>query len=90
MTVTETITRECCQPKDLKPVDGVKKYGEWSAFMFCVHCGARHAYICTNTASGSFDSYRKIPEMPRMITYADFIARKRRAFQGDGLPAEPR
>lgn len=38
MKVTETITRQCCDPvKDLKPLFGDKKTGD----VFCVHCGKR-------------------------------------------------
>lgn len=35
MKITETVSRDCCQSKDLKLVEGSK-------LRFCIHCGARH------------------------------------------------
>lgn len=45
MKITETIERECCAPKDLKPYKGKLFVESLSAGMtskrlsFCVHCG---------------------------------------------------
>lgn len=41
MKVKVETTRECCQPMDLKPIEGTRYFGRFPQFMFCVHCG-RH------------------------------------------------
>jgi hypothetical protein len=62
MKITETIDRECCQQKDLKPVIDSKLVGRQREFLFCVHCGARHRYTSYMDAAGSTDwEYRKEP-----------------------------
>lgn len=45
MKITETIERECCQSKDLKPMAGVYQriIGMGPTWKFCVHCGRAHA-----------------------------------------------
>lgn len=63
MKIKETIERECCQYKDLKPVLGSKQWGINYDLMFCIHCGARHLYTTFMDAAGSRDwEYRKIAE----------------------------
>lgn len=63
MKVTETITRDCCTPKDLKPVEGCRMYGRFPVFQFCIHCGARYEYHGFIDAAGSSDyEYRKVKE----------------------------
>lgn len=40
MKITETVERECCEPKDLKKYHGVLKSAHPEAdLFFCVHCG---------------------------------------------------
>lgn len=40
MKVTETIERNCCEMRDLKPYLGFAKN-----LRFCIHCGKLHQYI---------------------------------------------
>jgi hypothetical protein len=43
MKITETVTRECCQVKDLKPIEGSPLWsGNSPRFKFCQHCGKHH------------------------------------------------
>jgi hypothetical protein len=61
--ITETTQRECCQPKDLKAVEGSEMRGGYPLQKFCIHCGARHVYTSFMDAAGSSDwEYRKIEE----------------------------
>lgn len=61
MKVTETIERECCQRKDLKPVAGTPKFGSDPEFVFCVHCGSHLQVHTFMDAAGSKDwEYRKV------------------------------
>ena len=57
MKITETIERECCQPRDLKPYLGKVSFNrdQWRP-QFCVHCGQIH--VCTREmdASGNMDT----------------------------------
>jgi len=60
MKITETITRDCCQREDLKPVEGARKIGHDPQFKFCKHCGAWWQYVSYMDAAGSTDwEYRK-------------------------------
>jgi hypothetical protein len=51
-TITETITRECCQPQDLKPVYGTRRPNDLA---FCVHCGHHHKKVSFTDAAGGSD-----------------------------------
>ena len=63
MKITETVTRDCCQSKDLKPVEGSNLFGRSCALKFCIHCGARWEYYTFMDAAGSTDwDYRKVDE----------------------------
>ena len=61
MKIKETIERECCEWKDLRPVQGCDKIGTQLEIMFCIHCGAYHRYNSYMNAAGSTDwQYKKI------------------------------
>ena len=63
MKIKETTERDCCTPKDLKPVEGSPRRGRDPEVMFCVHCGARHRIHTFTDAAGSSDwEYRKETE----------------------------
>lgn len=63
MKITETIERQCCTPKDLKPVEGCQKWARIPDLVFCIHCGARHRHHTFMDAAGSRDwEYRKVIE----------------------------
>lgn len=62
MKVTETVQRECCQPRDLKPVEGTPRRGRDAEYVFCVHCGKWHEYDSFMDAAGSRDwRYKPMP-----------------------------
>lgn len=62
MKITETINRECCQQKDMRPVDGTPKVGTYPEWTFCIHCGHYHeAMRVTDPAGGIETEYRKRP-----------------------------
>ena len=64
MKIKETIERECCQSKDLRPLIGSRSIGliKYSEYKFCMHC-ARHKYHSFMDAAGSTDwEYRKVHE----------------------------
>ncbi len=68
MKITETITRDCCEQKDLRPVEGCRKFGMHPEFKFCVHCGARHEYHrFTDPAGGTDSEYRKVREDAKVV-----------------------
>ena len=63
MKVKETVERECCQYKDLKPVEKCLKIGSDPSLMFCIHCGSRHEHTKYMDVAGSMDwEYRKVKE----------------------------
>lgn len=64
MKIKVTEERECCQHRDLKPVHGAPMItGTIPEFMFCVHCGKRHAYDSFMDPAGSRDwDYKPVPE----------------------------
>ncbi len=60
MIVTEKLERDCCQYKDLRPLNGMVNNtanrmmnGRNKEFMFCVHCGRHHEYTRYMDAAGS-------------------------------------
>ena len=55
MKITVTEQRECCELKDLKPVEGCSLIGRVASVMFCVHCGHRHHYESEMDPAGSRD-----------------------------------
>lgn len=60
MKIKEVLERDCCAPKDLRPLEGSPKRGKDPETMFCVHCGARHNIHTFMDAAGSSDwEYRK-------------------------------
>lgn len=60
MKITETINRDCCQQRDLRPVEGTKRIHGHDEFMFCVHCGRYHEAYRVSDAAGGYDTeYRK-------------------------------
>ena len=62
MKITEQVSRECCQTRDLRPIEGTPLRGRDPAYVFCVHCGAQHVYDTYMDAAGSRDwRYTKIP-----------------------------
>lgn len=64
MKITETHIRECCQYKDLKPVQGCDMFNfNIPKEMFCRYCEARHRMHKFMDAAGSMDwEYRKVGE----------------------------
>lgn len=63
MKIKVTEERECCQPRDLKPVEGSQKKGLEPLYMFCIHCGHRHVLDWRRDPAGGTDSYyRKLKE----------------------------
>ena len=63
MKITETITRECCQPrKDLCPVEGSPLRGRQHEYVFCKHCGRCFEFHTFMDAAGSTDwDYKPLP-----------------------------
>ena len=55
MKITETVSRECCQQKDLRAVEGTPMRGRYPEWVFCIHCGRRHYYDSFMDAAGSRD-----------------------------------
>ncbi len=55
MTITETISRECCADQDLKPVGPPAVSGK-SSHYFCIHCGRYWATERRMDAAGSMES----------------------------------
>jgi len=79
--VTETVTRECCQRQDLKPVEGSPKHGQDPEFMFCQHCGRYFARIGFMDAAGSRDwDYRPLT---RQILFALLKELPEASFKGN-------
>ena len=61
MIIKETIERQCCHQKDLRPVNGTPMAGSIPRYVFCVHCGHHHVMTTFTDAAGSADwEYRKI------------------------------
>ena len=61
MKIKETVERDCCQPRDLKPVEGSPKRGRDYVYVFCIHCGHQHTIATFMDAAGSSDwEYRKV------------------------------
>lgn len=57
MKIKETIERDCCEPKDLKPYKGG---GSAIIKVFCQYCGQQFTTENYTDAAGSRDSrYRK-------------------------------
>lgn len=66
MKIKVTEERDCCQAKDLKPIDGSPKFGHNVQFKFCLHCGKRHEFHSfTDPAGGSDWEY-----LPMVETWA--------------------
>lgn len=55
MKIREEIVRDCCQPKDLKPIENSPKVGYDPLYKFCVHCGAHHRGESVRDAAGGTD-----------------------------------
>lgn len=55
MQIVEEVKRECCQTRDLLPIEGSPKRGRDPEYMFCRHCGAHHRYSTFMDAAGSRD-----------------------------------
>ena len=64
MKIKTEVVRECCQDRDLKPVEGCEMFNlKIPKLMFCIHCGHRHEFYKFMDSAGSMDwSYRKIKE----------------------------
>lgn len=61
MKIKETVERECCQAKDLKPYRGsmtkeLKKYKD--DLFFCIHCGRIWRETTRMDAAGGTESTR--------------------------------
>jgi hypothetical protein len=67
MKVTETITRECCHPKDLRPVEGADMIGREPQFKFCVHCGRYHRLTHVRDPAGGTDTEYKRLVLQNML-----------------------
>ena len=65
MKITETIERDCCEFKDLKPYKGYvlsEENGKPRKLMFCQYCGQLWQYVRKMDAAGSMDSdLEKVP-----------------------------
>lgn len=48
MKIQETIERDCCQSRDLKPLPGSAKIGMDWKYKFCIYCGRHHEYTYYN------------------------------------------
>jgi len=60
MKIKAVLERDCCQQRDLKPVEGSPKRGSDVEIMFCIYCGAHHKIHTFMDAAGSMDwEYRK-------------------------------
>ena len=55
MKISETRQRDCCQPQDLKPIEGSPLRGRDPLYKFCVHCGRHHMIHTFMDAAGSRD-----------------------------------
>lgn len=62
--ITETITRKCCKPQDLKPV--YIKTQKWEAF-FCVYCGQLWSKESRRDAAGGTESYLHPIDMMKAV-----------------------
>jgi hypothetical protein len=50
MQITETVTRECCQPIDWRPVHGTPTMANGlPMWQFCRHCGHRQRGVVDET-----------------------------------------
>jgi len=62
MKITVSKQRECCESEDLLPIEGSPKFGRFSEFVFCKHCGRHHEYETFMDAAGSRDwRYAPLP-----------------------------
>lgn len=62
MKIEEKIVRECCQQKDLLPIEGTPKRGRDPEWMFCKHCGRHHHGESERDPAGSSDwIYKPVP-----------------------------
>lgn len=70
LKIKETVERECCQTRDLRPIHGSPIVGRIPKYMFCVHCGRQHEMHTFTDAAGSSDwEYR--PRLNPWVTDYD-------------------
>ena len=66
MKIKVTEERDCCQPRDLKPVEGCVMRGREADLLFCVYWGHRHEWDTQRDPAGGVETlYRKLPEAKR-------------------------
>jgi hypothetical protein len=63
MKIKEVLERDCCQTRDLRPVEGSPLWGRQPTHQFCVHCGRRHRLETFMDPAGSRDwEYRLLKD----------------------------
>lgn len=64
MQITETITRDCCSPLDMRPVDGTPwvEASHSPEYTFCRHCGRWRRLTDQRDSDGNvFATYEPVP-----------------------------